>query len=503
MKDELLSVGIDLGTSTTQLVFSKLTVENLASDYAVPNLKITNKKIVYESKIFFTPLLSPTEIDGEKIRQIVEQEYKNAKIKPKDVNTGAVIITGETARKENAALVLENLSEFAGEFVVSTAGPDLESLLSGYGSGAAMISEKSKSRIANLDIGGGTSNISVFENGKIKDVCCLDIGGRLIKVQGGKSDSKNQVPKITYIFPKIKALAQKFKISIEETKEAEISELKKITDLMAEILADALNLQDTNVVSTTSTSSGQASSTITTTLTENFYTNNGKPLAKKIALDGITFSGGVASIFYDLEKQDEKNLFEYGDIGILLAKSILENSRFKKAKILRPKETIRATVIGAGMYTTEISGSTILYSEEILPVKNIPVLSVSDDETENLDEILSQNLPFYVNQTSEKIAAISFSGFGNTDFDSLQNLARKITRGTKILQEKNLPLIIVLQNDIAKALGFAMKSMLPENYPLVCIDSIKAKNGDYIDIGKPAAGGQVLPVVIKTLVFNT
>lgn len=194
MQEIVKSVGIDIGTSTTQLVFSRLVVENLAGSYAVPRVSIVQKEVVYRSNIYFTPLLSATEIDAEAVKKIVWEEYKAAGMTPHDLKTGAVIITGETARKQNANQVLEALSDLAGDFVVATAGPDLESVLSARGAGADRISEEERKTVANIDVGGGTSNIALYQKGILKGVSCLDIGGQLIQVKNGK---------ISYIFSKI------------------------------------------------------------------------------------------------------------------------------------------------------------------------------------------------------------------------------------------------------------------------------------------------------------
>ena len=199
MQEIIFSVGIDIGTSTTQLIFSRLTIENEATSYVVPRINIVKKEVIYRSDIYFTPLLSATEIDMEKVKQIIRKEYEKAGMKPEDLTTGAVIITGETARKQNASIVLEALSEMAGDFVVATAGPDLESVLSAKGAGADAISKKDRIVVANLDVGGGTTNIAFFNVGELKGTSCLDIGGRLIKVEHGK---------ISYIFRGIKELAE-------------------------------------------------------------------------------------------------------------------------------------------------------------------------------------------------------------------------------------------------------------------------------------------------------
>ena len=126
---DIVSVGIDIGTSTTQVVFSRLTMENAAGYFAVPRVSIVDKQVIYKGQVHTTPLKSPVLIDGAGVREIVAREYGRAGFRPADVETGAVIITGETARKENAREVLSALSAFAGDFVVATAGPDLESIL--------------------------------------------------------------------------------------------------------------------------------------------------------------------------------------------------------------------------------------------------------------------------------------------------------------------------------------------------------------------------------------
>ena len=182
MDESLLSVGLDVGTTSTQLIVSRLTISNRASSFAVPEMEIAQREILYRSPVHFTPLLEGKLVDGEKIRAMVEKEYKNAGISKEDVDTGAVIITGETSRKENARTVLSALSESAGDFVVATAGPALESILAAQGAGAVAYSAETGKTVFHMDIGGGTSNLALIENGKIICTDCLNVGGRLIKV---------------------------------------------------------------------------------------------------------------------------------------------------------------------------------------------------------------------------------------------------------------------------------------------------------------------------------
>lgn len=476
MQEIILSVGIDIGTSTTQLIFSRLTIENEATSYVVPRINIVKKEVIYRSDIYFTPLLSATEIDMEKVKQIIKKEYEKANMKPEDLTTGAVIITGETARKQNASIVLEALSEMAGDFVVATAGPDLESVLSAKGAGADAISKEDRTVVANLDVGGGTTNIAFFKVGELKGTSCLDIGGRLIKITNGK---------ISYIFRGTKELAETNGIYINVGDDADEKKLYKICELMADQLAMAIHLKEPDAMHA------------------KLYTNAGKPLPKEPQIQAVTYSGGVASCYYEGEPAD---VFRYGDIGVLLARAIKNNPSLQKMKTLQAAETIRATVVGAGSHTTSVSGSTIAYSDGRLPVKNIPVLRLSDEDEKNPEQFvatLKRKLSLYRSEGSIEQIAVVFSGYHHQSFVEIQELAKMVAEGAKEIIDGPFPLIVVVENDIAKVLGNALNVLLERRKPFVCIDSIYANDGDYIDIGVPVAGGRVVPVVIKTLIFNS
>ena len=494
LNDEMISVGIDIGTSTMQLIFSKLVVENLAGSYSVPRISIVDKRIIYESEIAFTPMISDSLVDIEKCRKFIDEQYKIAGVDYNDVKTGAVIITGESARKENADKVLENVSCFAGNFVVATAGPSLESMLSGLGANIGNVSKSKNISIVNVDIGGGTSNISFFNKGKLCGVTCLDIGGRLIKV-----DVENN--KITYVYHKIKKLAEENGIHFEEGEEIDIEKLEHISEIMVQCLAESLNLIHPN------------------TEHKYMFTNDEKELNKDIKPDGISFSGGVGDLYYisgNFKKQDfvtkgsnedygfyiKEELFKYGDIGIILAQKLRKSEYFRDVEIIRPKETIRATVIGAGMYTTELSGSTIFVEDSELPLKNIPILKIKDSEIENADKIIKEQLPMYfINDTVQSVA-LAFEGYEDVSFEGIQKLSEKIITGAGEIIKSNCPLVVVVENDIGKALGNSIISRLRGYKKVICIDGIVTLNGDYMDIGRTVADGQAVPVIVKTLIFN-
>ncbi len=477
MKEIVYSTGIDIGTSTTNLVFSRLTIENRASSYVVPNISIVDKTVVYRSEIYTTPLLSETEIDAEGIKNIVKSEFDRAGFEPKDIDAGAIIITGEMARKHNADLVLSSISELAGDFVVATAGPALEAVLSAKGAGTDQISKDKLQVIANIDVGGGTSNIAVFDRGILSAVACLDIGGRLIHVENDK---------ISFIAPPIQQLAKRYNIPIQVGAKADRSLLKSICEKMAGAIFAAVNLFESQP--------GEL---------EELSTNQAELLPKSIQLEGLTLSGGVADCLYYPKDTDD---FRYGDVGPILAREILDHPAMKKIKIYPVIETIRATVVGAGSHTVEVSGSTISYAEELLPIKNIPLLHIPLEDEMDLSELessIKRKMSLFMPEGIQEKVAISFSGDYYTNFLDIQKLADTLISSLDQLIKAKLPVIIVLMNDIGKILGHSLNVKLKGQVPVLCIDDINAINGDYIDVGKPFAEGRVVPVVIKTLVFNT
>ncbi len=465
MEDRIISVGIDVGTSTTQLIFSRITLKNMAGPASVPRVRMIGKEILYRSRIHFTPLLGASLIDGEQTGEIIREEFSRAGMKAEDVDTGAVIITGESSRKENARQVAEALAGLAGNFVVATAGPDLESVLAGRGSGAAELSRERNCVVCNLDIGGGTTNISVFDRGVLRDTACLDIGGRLMKLDPDGT--------LTYMAPKIRRLAESMGIPLKEGEKPEKQALDRIVSRMTALLEEAVGL-------------APAAGWL-----ETICTNHG--LSAVWPIDLFTFSGGVADCIYRPEGRAD---FEYGDIGVLLGRAIRQSGFYQRGETAEGTETIRATVIGAGSHSMEVSGSTVCYRPELLPVQNIPVNRVTlrtPEDLETLGEELERSRKWY----DEDCVAVSMQGLADPSFDEIEALADVLDAHIH-----DSPVILIIEKDIAKALGQALRRRRGRDMPLICLDSIHADSGDYVDIGRPAADGMVLPVIVKTLIFG-
>ena len=447
--DRLISVGLDVGTTTTQLILSELTVENRGNAFSVPQMVIGQREIRYQSPVIFTPLISGELVDGQAIARWVDAQYLAAGITKAQVDTGAVIITGETSRKENATEVLAHLSGFAGEFVVATAGPDLESVLSAKGAGATEYSAKTGKTVLHMDIGGGTSNLSFIENGKIVRTGCLNVGGRLVKFDKNK--------KVTYLSPVLNGLTD-LRLGDIPTE----GQLGAIIDRLVEALQMAAGLIET------------------TDLLEKLTTKENARLWHPEKPEVISFSGGVADCI-----DREADPFAYGDIGVFLGRTIKKSTLCQNYRL--GEQTIRATVIGAGCHSTQLSGSTVFYADVELPKKNLPVAALTMPVT---TEIV-QNA--YAGQDAENIV-LSIAGSLSLNYQQIKELAEALVSSSRG------ELLVCLEADMAKALGHAIRLLTPDR-PCLCIDGLHLERESYLDIGSPV--GPALPVVIKTLVLST
>ena len=441
MSEGLVSLGLDVGTSTTSLVISRLEVENKAGSFSVPELAITRREVIWESPVYLTPLLGQDRVDSGKIRELVAENYEKAGITREQVDTGAIIITGESSRKENAAQVLRELSGFAGEFVVATAGPDLESVLAAKGAGAVEYSAKTGKRVLHFDIGGGTSNFCLIEDGNIVRTGCLNVGGRLVKY--------DKDHKITYISPVLRGLT-----SLKVGDFIEKEQADNVARLLAQVLEMGAGLREK------------------TELYEAMTTKEVRATQAPVGQSGvISFSGGVADCVGTDFPWDR-----FGDLGPSLGRAIRE-SRLCRGEFMLGQETIRATVIGAGCHSTQLSGSTVFHRNVEFPLKNLTVVTKISD-LEKLDSP----------------GVLALEGIPSPSYAQVQVLADEIAEKVKP------PVYVAVEADMAKALGHALILRLGMEAQVLCIDRVKLTQGDYLDVGTPM--GPAIPVVIKTLILQ-
>jgi ethanolamine utilization protein EutA len=472
---DLLSVGVDVGTTTTQIVFSRLNLQDVSRPGQIPRINITDRKVVYQSPIVFTPLIDFETIDADKLNQIVRGEYANAGVDPSQVETGAVIITGETAKKKNADEILRALSGLAGEFVVSVAGPNVESLIAGKGAGAAQYSQQHYAVVTNVDIGGGSANSATFRSGNLIGAAAMNYGGRILEIE-------HSTGKVRHIAEPARHILDDIGLRLEIGELASLENLRRFTDRMADMTVELIE-------------------------------GTSSPLAQKIYLTPpvgesgkgsvLMFSGGIGHYYYNpLPINSVSNVTIHGDVGPLLAESLRKHTTLNSYTIVPPSETVRATVLGASTQTVTLSGSTIWAEREILPLKNVPVtrptLPASLEPASVSKSIAEAVTRWDINLATDPFA-IALELDKSLDYESLTQLANGLNDFATTMPSDR-PLIAIIERDYAQALGQTVKGLAPTRALLV-IDQVGLSEGDYIDIGTPLMDGRVVPLSVKTLIF--
>lgn len=491
------SVGIDVGTTTSQAIFSELVLVNSAAASEVPRYDFSRRDISYISPVVFTPRDDGNQIDGLELLHFIDQQYENAHLSIDDVESGAIIITGEASKADNARDTIMEIADQLGDFVVATAGPHLESLIAGHGSGAAEYSKKHGARVLNIDIGGGTSNYSVFVAGQLRDTACLNVGGRLIELdEHGHVHRIHQpamqvVQRLFDIEPvQSGSIAQRpagerYSVHYRNTAAAPVhghglaqSQLKQVIDTMADLIFQVLNCQ-----------AGSLAKGLLMTET----------LKECAPYDAVFISGGVGECYY----REISDPYRYGDVGPALARALHEHSGFARLNVIEPAQTLRATVIGAGMHTLSLSGSTIWLSYDKLPLRNVPVIHATDDtadEAAAIGKSWADGVRMRDLRIDHDCYAICVPSHLPVSYAAVQLCAGAINDFARLRNDNPYPLIVLAAQDFGKALGLELQYTLGDT-GLAVIDEVKVREWDYIDIGKGIFNKSVVPLTVKSLAF--
>jgi ethanolamine utilization protein EutA len=467
----LKSVGIDIGSSTSHLIFSHITLRREGASLS-GKFRVTNREVLYRSPIMLTPYLSATKIDTDEVNAFIQTAYKEAGLTPEDVDTGAVIITGEALKKENAQPIVENFAKYSGKFICAAAGHNHEALLAAYGCGAVDLSKAEHKTILNVDMGGGTTKFSLVEDGVVTQTASINVGARLIAF--------DENDKITRVEDAGRRMMQAIghQVELGQTISKEMKE--DFGTYMAKILFEIIE-------------EGPNSSMARSLMVTPPFVNYGG--FKQV--EHIVFSGGVSEHVYD---RDPK---AYGDIGPVLGRNMREYLKKLPMGVLRePAEGIRATVIGAGEYTIQASGNTSYVSnEKALPVHGLKVIQASIRESESASEALMQALRKFDMIRFTSGLALSLTVSGVPDYQSVRRIAEGIIRVLKDADDPTCPLYLTLDLDIAKSLGAMLKDEFNVARDIIAVDGIEVGDLDYIDIGECLGITEVIPVTVKSLMF--
>ena len=474
----LNSVGIDIGSSTSHLIFSRLTLRRqgvaLSSRFVV-----INREIIHESPILLTPYVDKTTIDTNKLGDFIHEAYRNANLAPEDIDTGALIVTGEATKKKNAEAISALFSAEAGKFVCATAGHNLEAILAAYGSGAVHMTyhEGGDFTVMNVDVGGGTSKIAIVQSGKVIDSCAVEVGARLVAMD--ENGVINRLEDTALKIAKMAGVSLRFGDVMSEDDKEKFS--KTLCDSLFAVMER-----------------GQLSPQVKDLL----LTPN---LDFKDQIHAVMFSGGVSEFIYGYEK---RNL---GDLGIQLGKRVRARAnQLGGGNVpLRPAEVrIRATVIGASQYTVQVSGNTIYLSHpDLLPLRNLQVVTPQFEQTEairatEIKQSVERALQRFDATDTERTVALALHWELGPSYPLIRTLAEGLVGAMKPHIDHGQPLVLVFDADIAKLMGNIIERELVPGAGIISIDGIDLKDFDFIDIGQELPDAKAVPVVIKSLIFR-
>jgi ethanolamine utilization protein EutA len=472
----LTSVGIDIGSAGTQLIFSKVDLRRLGEDLS-SRYFVVNRETLFRSPVALTPYQSEERIDDVKLRAIIDEAYGLAGITPDGIDTGVVILTGEALRRENAQAIAGMLAQQGGEFVCATAGHHMEAMLAAYGSGAARVSSDQGKRILNIDVGGGTTKLALLAQGRVMATAAVHIGGRLQVVDGES--------RITRLDPAGKHHAAQAGFAWDKGSRADAAAMDKVAAYMADALIAAIKMRP-----------------LPPPLARLYLT---EPIAELGHIDGVMVSGGVAEYVYGREDRD------FGDMGRRLG------YQFRKRldagalpwPLLPAGECIRATALGASEYSVQLSGntSTITNPGALLPRRNLQVLQPAyvcepTIDPDQLAAAIRAHFTAFDLTDGEAEVALALRWRGAPSHERIFAFAQGIVRGMPQTVAQGKPLYIMLDGDVAQTLGAILREELHVQSEILAIDGVVLWDFDYIDLGRIRLPSMTVPVTIKSLVFS-
>ena len=461
----LVSVGIDIGSSTSHLMFSQLAIGYPSAHRRRP--EILERKLIARSPVLLTPFTGNWNIEAGPLAELIDGSFRSAGLSRERIDTGAVIITGEAARRENAQKIAELFSAQAGQFVCATAGPRLEALLAAHGSGAVGRSREEGTTLLNIDLGGGTTKVSLIDKGRVVGVTALNIGARLIAF-----DEKGRIARLEQSG---KRFLQNVGCKRGLGESVDPATLSEVAAKMAAVLFDQIEGGEppwSEIMAMPS-------------------------LAPQPRIDGVLFSGGVAEYIYGRETGS------FGDLGFLLGKEVREQAKKRRYVVLDSSEGIRATVIGASQYSMQMSGETIFIpNPKSLPLHNLRVAPVQVSWDAPIAEKAAKAIRATIAATDPEVRGTPFAlvfvsppflGYG-----AAQELATGIRRALAEVPASERPQMLVFEQNIGRVIGEALGKELS----IPCVDEISLGEMDFIDVGAIVPGEDYVPVVIKSLAFG-
>jgi ethanolamine utilization protein EutA len=472
----LTSVGIDVGTATAQVLFSQLVLRRLGRELS-SRFVVTERNTLYLSPVHLTPYTVGRErIDDQALGRLVDDAYNDAGLSPRDIDTGAIILTGEAIRRDNARAIADLFAAQRGTFVCATAGHNFEAQLAAHGSGAVAYSAEKRCRVLNIDIGGGTTKLAVAEAGQVLGTAAFHVGGRLMATDGAS--------RITLLEPGGATLARQAGHEWRLGSHAERSAIEQVANHMAKaVLSLAGNQQP-------------PSEFVQLWLTA--------PLGGAKNYDAVIFSGGVGEYVYGKEAKS------FGDLGAPLGQALRDqiNNGALPWPVQPARECIRATVMGAAQHTVQVSGNTIHHSEDaLLPRKNLQVLRppanlAGDIDSGAVGQAIQTHFKSFDLVEGQAEVALVFRWDGAPTALRIAAFCRGLIAGLPATIQGRRPIYLIFDHDLAGLVGTILKNDFDVENALLCLDGVTLYDFDFIDLGNILEPSGTVPVTIKSLVFR-
>jgi ethanolamine utilization protein EutA len=470
------TVGVDVGSSTSHLMFARVHLQRMAEALSSRFL-VVEREILWRSPILLTPYRPDFTIDAAALQSFIDRAYREADLTREQIDTGAVILTGEALKRTNARAIADLFSAESGKFVCASAGHHLEALMAAHGSGAVAISRTEHKTLLNVDIGGGTTKLAIMHGGVLLDSAAVAVGGRLVAFDPDGRMVRIEEP--------AQRIAADIGLTLTLGETLSDGDRARLIARMVEVLVGVIGRDRAD---------GLSASLMVT-----------DPLPTRESIDSMTFSGGVSEYIYGRETAD------HGDLGRDLAAALSAALGDKRIAypVLDPGQGIRATVVGASQFTVQVSGNTVYTSNPgALPIRNVPVVRLDLRLGETIDpasveDAIRRGLSRLDLDESETTVALAFQWMGEPSYERLFALAHGIHRGLASTIAQERPLVLVMEGDVAKVLGRLLHNELDVKSDIVSLDGIQLREFDFIDIGNMVQPTNVVPIVIKSLLFSS
>jgi ethanolamine utilization protein EutA len=462
----LTSVGIDIGSATTNVMFSTIELRRQGSELSSRYVPVS-REVLYASPPALTPYADGLEIDEAALGEIVDAAYATAGLKSADVDTGAVLLTGEATRRRNAAAIGTMFAARGGSFVCAMAGHELEAELAAYGSGAVTASAESGSRLLNMDIGGGTTKLTIVDGGKLVATTAVHVGGRLVAY------AEDQIVRVEPVAQRAAArLGFDWQVGGPVTGDQLASVAGYLVDALVRVAGGATPADPELLLA-------------------------GQPVS--LAVDKVVVSGGVAEYLVGGSTRD--------DLGPYLAAELRRRAGELPGALEPAARRISATVIGASQYTIQISGNTIFLSDnELLPLANVRAVRLPELPDGEIDPgavasaIAVGVRRLRVPETDDVAVAVKWTG--PPSHRRMAAFLAGVREGLVDRIAAGRPTCLVVDGDVGRSLGWLLTTELGHPVPVVSIDGVSLSDFDFVDIGRLQPKSGTVPVSIKTMIYH-